>query len=261
MHLHGALPSPPRLAIVGSRAARRASLEAVRVLVETARDHGCAVVSGGAVGVDAAAHRAALELGVRQVAVLPLGEDRPYPPQHGPLFAAIAAAPGSGVVHAQAPGTRPTRGMFASRNRTVVELADGVVVVQAGLRSGTLGTGRLALRIGRPLGVLFGSPGAAQLAAEGARWIDREGPGGLQAAASRWLEGVLDPSRHGGGGDVATVPPHLRDVVHRARTAGTVGITADDCDAPMLALGLLAEAEALGLLVGVGGGRYVPGTG
>lgn len=258
--LEGQLPQAPRLAIVGSRAARRASLEAVEVLVAAAQAEGCAVVSGGAVGVDAAAHRAALARGVPQVAVLPLGSDQRYPPHHDELFERIVRSGRGALVHGQSPGTRPTRGMFASRNRIVVELSDAVVVVQAGLRSGTLGTGRLALRMGRPLGVLPGSPGAAQLAAQGGRWV---GDGRLSLTpemAQRWLNTALRGGSVPGDLDGVDLPAHLRDVVVRAKAAGATGITADDCDMPVIALGQLAEAEALGLLVAVGGGRYVSGA-
>jgi len=234
-------------------------LEAVPGIVEAAASVGYSVISGGALGVDVAAHRAALERGVPQTVVLPLGRDRPYPPRHGPLFATISKTRGCGVVHAQRPGTVPSRGMFASRNRIVVELSRAVLVVQAGVRSGTIGTGRLGLRAGRGVGVLRGSGGAAQLAAEGARWIGAVDAGldDITVATKGWLEELAGLTVPDDDAPAVVVPQHLRPVLTLAQRAGRRGIMADECDAPMLALAQLAEAEALGLLVQVSPGRYV----
>lgn len=127
--LAGELPTRPRLGIVGSRAALRSLMVAVPWIVETAGAAGFAVVSGGALGIDGAVHHAALGRGVPQLAVLPCGEDRPYPPLHVGLFEAIASAPASGVLFAQPRGMCPSRAMFASRNALVAALADALVVV------------------------------------------------------------------------------------------------------------------------------------
>lgn len=256
MDVEGQLSPAPRLAIVGSRAARRTALATIPHIVDAAAEAGYSIISGGAVGVDVHAHRAALSAGVPQTVVLPLGRDRPYPPHHGELFGRIARARSSGVVFAQPPGTVPTRGMFASRNRIVVDLSRAVVVVQAGTRSGTMVTGRLALRAGRRLGVVRGSAGAGVLAADGGHWL-----GGVDAsptevgdACARWLVGALDADR---GVAHSEVPERLCSIVALASRAGARGIVADDCEAPVLALAALAEAEALGLLIQVAPGRYV----
>ncbi|MEX1369155.1 MAG: DNA-processing protein DprA, partial [Nannocystaceae bacterium] len=149
LYLHGALPPPPRLAVVGSRAAHRRLRDAVEPIVHAAGRRRWSIVSGGAVGIDADAHAAALEAGIPQLAVLPCGPDRAYPPQHAPLFLHIGQATDSGVLYAHAPGTEPSRGMFASRNAIVVALCDAVVVVEAAPRSGTMLTASLALRKAR----------------------------------------------------------------------------------------------------------------
>jgi predicted Rossmann fold nucleotide-binding protein DprA/Smf involved in DNA uptake len=128
-HLVGELPPPPRLAVVGSRAAHRSFRDAVEPMVHAAGQCGWSIVSGGAIGIDGDAHAAALTAGVPQLVVLPCGSDRAYPPQHAGLFQEIAAAPRSGVLYAHPPGTVPTKGMFASRNAVMVALCDAVAIV------------------------------------------------------------------------------------------------------------------------------------
>ncbi|WP_205633132.1 DNA-processing protein DprA, partial [Enhygromyxa salina] len=169
LDLVGVLPGGPRLAIVGSRAARRHVLRAIGPIVEAAGRRGWSVVSGGALGVDGGAHRAALERGVPQLVVLPCGRDQLYPPGHTGLFCAALDSGCAGVLFAQPPGTATNREMFASRNAIVVGLADAVLVAQASLRSGSRGTGQLGLRSGVAVGVLSGSAGCGALIGEGAR--------------------------------------------------------------------------------------------
>jgi DNA processing protein len=113
---------------------------------------GWTVVSGAALGIDAAAHRGALaaegsEGLVPTVAVLGCGVDRPYPPTHGGLLDRIAA---SGAVVAELPpGSSPYPWRFPARNRVIAALASGVVVVEAGPRSGAVGTARAADALSR----------------------------------------------------------------------------------------------------------------
>ena len=124
--------------------------------------HGLAVVSGGAFGVDAAAHTGALAAGGVTVCVLACGVDRAYPRSHERLLDQVA---GSGLlVSESAPGADPTRWRFLERNRLIAALAGATVVVEAAWRSGALSTARHAVRLGRPLGAVPGPVTAASSA-------------------------------------------------------------------------------------------------
>ena len=117
-------------------------------------ERGWVVVSGAAFGIDAAAHRGALAVDGLTVAVLAGGVDRPYPAAHTALLARIAEV---GAVLAEvAPGSAPTRPRFLLRNRIIATISRGTVVVEAGLRSGSLNTARTAAECGRPVGVVPG---------------------------------------------------------------------------------------------------------
>lgn len=111
---------------------------------------GVVVVSGGALGVDAAALRGALQAGGPAVAVLPRHPDQPYPAAHQPLYGEIVQQGGCLVGLQGLPGPMP-RWAFGRRNALMVELVDAVVVVAAGLNSGTLQAVRAADRAGLPI--------------------------------------------------------------------------------------------------------------
>ncbi|MFO0691943.1 MAG: DNA-processing protein DprA [Polyangiales bacterium] len=140
-------PWSPCVAVVGTR---RPDPEAAEFAFELGRAlavAGVVVMSGGALGIDAAAHEGALAGGGRTVAVLGTGLDRAYPPTHGRLFERIAAR---GALVTTAPdGAAAHKGRFLRRNELVAALADSVVVVQAPDRSGALSTAAAARRFGR----------------------------------------------------------------------------------------------------------------
>jgi len=142
-------PSVPWVAVVGSR---RASVYGTTVAHRLAADmaaEGWVVVSGLAEGIDAAAHRGALEAGGPSVAVLGHGTDRVYPQSNAGLAERLA---GQGwLVSEYPPGTPAEPFRFPERNRILAGLADGVVVVEAAPRSGALVTADLALASGRPV--------------------------------------------------------------------------------------------------------------
>jgi DNA processing protein len=155
----GRMPSAGQrlVAIVGARAATRAGCDRAHAMAAELGLRGFAIVSGGAFGVDAAAHEGALASGAPTFAVLGCGTDIVYPDRHAALFARIASS--GGLLSEYPPGTKPRAGQFPARNRIIAGLALAVLVVEAATRSGALITARLARQFGRPLFVLPGSPG------------------------------------------------------------------------------------------------------
>ena len=138
-----------------ARAAPPRTVDRRRLRSRTRRSAGTGrSVSGGAFGIDAAAHRGALAGAGLTVAIVAGGLLQPYPRAHESLFARIGR---DGLIVSEfPPDATPQRHRFLVRNRLVAGLAAGVVVVEAGLRSGSLATARQALRMGR---VVMGGPG------------------------------------------------------------------------------------------------------
>ncbi|MGD8897025.1 MAG: DNA-processing protein DprA [Acidobacteriota bacterium] len=145
------------VALVGSRAATTQGLTFARALGRGLAEAGVTVVSGLARGIDAAAHRGALEADGRTVAVLGSGHGRLYPRENEDLARAIAARRGA-VVSEFPVDTRPWKGNFPRRNRVIAGWGRAVVVVEAGERSGALITARLALEEGRDVLAVPGHP-------------------------------------------------------------------------------------------------------
>jgi DNA protecting protein DprA len=264
LDLVGPLPGRPRLAIVGSRAAHRRVLRMIGPIVQAAGVRGWSLVSGGALGVDGAAHRAALEHGLHQLAVLPCGRDRLYPPGHAKLFASMVESGRAGVVFAQPPGTQTVRAMFASRNAVVVALADALLVAEAGLRSGSRGTGTLALRRGLPVGAIAGSPGCGALIGAGARAFAPPPDEGEPAEAAERLAASLGAWLDELGGATPAPelaapawPAHLTWLARELAAAGPAGASIDTLSDPARASVALCEAELLGLVCEAAAGRWV----
>jgi DNA processing protein len=142
------------VSVVGSRNATPYGAHVAADLAHGVAGRRWAVVSGGAFGIDAAAHRGALAAGGLTIAIVAGGLARPYPQAHEALFRRIAR---DGLMVSEfPPDATPQRHRFLVRNRLVAGLAAGTVVVEAGLRSGALATARQALRMGR---VVMGVPG------------------------------------------------------------------------------------------------------
>jgi DNA processing protein len=148
------LLSRPAVAIVGARACSAYGRQVARRLGRELAAAGLVVVSGMARGVDAEAHRGALEAGGPTIAVLGCGIDRDYPAAHRALAAEIAAR--GLVVSEYAPGVEPAPWRFPARNRIVAGLCAATVVVEARERSGALITADFALEEGREV---FAVPG------------------------------------------------------------------------------------------------------
>jgi DNA processing protein len=150
------------VSMVGSRAATGYGAHVAGEIAADLGERGWAVVSGGAYGIDAAAHRGALVTGAVTIAVLACGVDYPYPAGHADLFATIAE---HGLVISEwPPGRQPARLRFLVRNRTIAALSCGTVVVEAGERSGALNTARYAAQLGKPLMAVPGPVTSAQSA-------------------------------------------------------------------------------------------------
>ncbi|MCH6229348.1 DNA-processing protein DprA [Microbacterium sp. CFH 31415] len=144
----------PSVAVVGARAATSYGEHVAIELAAELAGSGIAVVSGGAYGIDAAAHRATLSVGGLTVALLAGGVDRAYPAGNAGLIDRIAA---SGAVVSEVPcGSAPTKWRFLQRNRLIAALAGATVVVEAGWRSGSLNTAGHAAALSRPLGAVPG---------------------------------------------------------------------------------------------------------
>lgn len=162
----GQMPPAGRsiVAIVGARAASKSACDAARTVAERLGNGGTIIVSGGAFGVDAAAHEGALTSGTSTFAVLGCGVDVVYPDRHAPLFSRIAKQ--GGVLSEYPPGTPPRVGQFPARNRILAALSDAVIVIEAASRSGSLITARLGRALGRSVFALPGSPGTDALLRE-----------------------------------------------------------------------------------------------
>ena len=172
------------VAIVGSRAATAYGSYVAAEFAASVAARGLAVVSGGAFGVDAAAHRGALGTDGVTVAVLACGVDTPYPAAHAELFDAIAA---QGVIVSEwPPGRHVTRLRFLVRNRVIAALATGTLVVEAGQRSGAINTARHARDLHRRLMAVPG-PVTSDLSA-GCHQIVREWQGVLVTSAAEVIE-------------------------------------------------------------------------
>jgi DNA processing protein len=164
-------------AVVGTRAATSYGEHVAADLAVGLAERDIAVISGGAYGIDGAAHRAALSVDGLTVAVLAGGLDIPYPAGHSALLHRIA---GSGLLVTEyPPGVRPARHRFLTRNRLVAALAGAAIVVEAGLRSGAANTAAWARALGRVVGAVPGpvtssaSGGCHALLRSGAEVITR----------------------------------------------------------------------------------------
>ncbi len=168
----GSLEAERAVAIVGSRKAADAALAFASEIAGALVRADVVVVSGGAVGIDAAAHATALREGGRTWAVAGTDPNHCYPASHAELFSSIARGPGAMLWPFEGCGHR---GAFLARNEVLVALSDAVVVVQADVRSGALHAASCARALKKPLWVVPAAPwmpgfgGSLKLLDDGAR--------------------------------------------------------------------------------------------
>jgi DNA processing protein len=176
------------VAVVGARASTAYGEHVAGELGHRLGRRGWTVVSGGAYGIDAAAHRGALATGGPTIAVLACGVDRPYPAGNGPLLQRIA---GSGLVISEwPPGAAPHQHRFLVRNRLIAGLTAGTVVVEAAARSGAVATANRARTLGKQVMAVPGPVTSAM--SVGCHELLREEGGAtrLVASAEHVLEAV-----------------------------------------------------------------------
>lgn len=264
-----ALRDPPGVAVVGSRRPSAYGTEIARTLAADLACAGLPVVSGMALGIDAAAHQGALDAHQTTgaaasrpapdapgptVAVLPSGPDVAYPVRHRRLLTRIRER---GIVLSElGPGVAPRRWMFPARNRIIAALAEFTVIVQARERSGALITAGWAARLGRLRGAVPG-PATAPLSA-GPHQLLREG-----AALIASAQDVLD-ALYGAG--AVTAPPRRQIELEPSLAALLEAIADGEDGASAFAraglngesgLAALARLELAGLVRRGAGGRYV----
>lgn len=146
----------PAIAMVGSRNSSRHGLQIARDFAKTLGEQGWGIVSGLAEGIDGAAHAGALDANSPTLAVLGGAVDRLYPKSHNKLAWTILKQ-GGAIISEYPPGTEPQAAFFPRRNRIIAALSDGVLVVEAALKSGSLITARVGSEIGRPVMAIPGS--------------------------------------------------------------------------------------------------------
>ncbi|MBI4952350.1 MAG: DNA-processing protein DprA [Myxococcales bacterium] len=227
LFLRGELPTRPGVAIVGSREPPADALGFASRLARELGERGVALWSGGARGIDAAVHEAALAVGAPTAVVLPSGPGSPYPPEHEALFERVVER-GGAVLSLWPDGSPFLPGRFLQRNRVLAVMTRATIVACAKVRSGARGAAAAARRVGRPVGAVpypsFGPyPGAAEELALGAFAVTRvehvlrvlgpdapgPGPGPRESSEARVRDRAARPGARTPGGVRAEAPMQL----------------------------------------------------
>ncbi len=235
---------------MGARACTAYGGAVAAELAASLAERGWSIVSGGAYGVDASAHRGALAVGGTTIAIVACGVDQPYPPGNAQLLERIAV---DGLLVGELPpGDHPTRGRFLVRNRLIAAMAAGTVVVEASVRSGALATAHRSLQLGRPT---MGVPGPITSAmSTGVHHVIREfgvllvtGPsevvdavGAMGTDLAPWPQGpevITDALPPDAKRVLEAVPPRGRRPLDAESVASVAGLAVD---AVISALGRLA---------------------
>ncbi|MDA0788502.1 MAG: DNA-processing protein DprA [Proteobacteria bacterium] len=244
----------PRLSMVGSRTPTRLGLRTAHRMAADLADQGFAVVSGLALGIDAASHQGALDAAGSTIAVLGTGCDRCYPARHRPLAEQIVK---SGLLLSEFPlGTTPNAWHFPHRNRIVTGLSRGTIVVEARLPSGSLISARLALEQGREV---FAVPGpVTSTTSHGCHQLIRDGATLVESAADVLAEFEVYIHSH----PIGEVSPPASLNQHQETLFGLIDSQPQTVDelvagcglSAEVVLGALVELEIMGLICGEKGG-------
>jgi len=264
----------PQLAVVGSRNPSTAGLTAAREIAAATAAAGLTITSGMAMGIDAAAHEGGLSGPGSSVAVLGTGVDRVYPARNRELARRIAE---QGALASQFPlGAEPRAGHFPARNRVISGLSLGTVVVEAGLRSGSLITARLAAEQGREVMAVPGpvrnatSRGCHALIRDGARLVEDAAQvlaeiAPLAGELADELRAAAREADAGQGVDSAPVQPDIPDdpdytrllQVLDAQPATLDEIAARTDLTPESVSSMLLIMELRGVVSAAGGGTWI----
>lgn len=245
----------PAVAVVGARRAGADGLEVARGLGRGLAAAGVTVVSGMALGIDAAAHAGALEVGGPTITVLAGGADVAYPASKRSLHRELVRT--QAAVSEMPPGFTPLRWCFPARNRTIAGLASMTIVVEATERSGSLITADLAQELGRAVGAVPGPVTAGRCAGSNAllrdgAFVIRDAQDALDEALGVGVATALAGRRPE---DLATP---LRRLLRRVEDGcDTVSALAPSPAEAQHALAGLGELELLGFVRRGPGGRYV----
>jgi DNA processing protein len=234
----------PAVAIVGSRRATAYGRIHAGALAVALAERGITVVSGGARGIDAEAHRGALRANGRTIAVLATGCAHPYPSEHAELFSTIAASGGC-LVSEQPPFITARPDLFPRRNRIIAALSLVTVVVEAATRSGALLTARIAVDdLGREAGCLPGPVDSATSA--GCHRAIREGWAQLVTSADDICELIANARTvaHGARELAARAPMPVRLPRKPAEVAGSAPALKCSDDARSVLAAIRAERQA-----------------
>lgn len=258
LYVEGSLEglAAPTVAIVGTRAATLAGCRRAHTIAAGLSAAGVCVISGLALGIDGAAHQGALSVGAPTIAVLGGGHDHFFPKPHRDLARAMIA--GGGAVASPYPAQWPARpGQFLARNAIVAALADAVVVIEAGARSGALNTAGWAADLHVPVFALPGdvdrpkSAGCLALIRDGATLI-RDAADILEALRMPALAGAATPS------ESAAYPPLAASIVRvLAEGEASIETIAQRCAlATPHMLAALTMLELQGVIEARGGAIY-----
>ncbi|HXZ10262.1 MAG TPA: DNA-processing protein DprA [Paraburkholderia sp.] len=247
------------VAIVGSRSATPQGIDDARRFSRTLSDAGLAVVSGLALGIDAAAHRGALAGRGSTIAVIGTGADVVYPAAHHQLAHEIAAA---GTIVSEWPlGTSARSAHFPQRNRLIAGLSSGVLIVEAAMRSGSLITARLANEMGRDVFAVPGSihaplaRGCHRMIKQGAKLV--ETPDDVLEELGFAIPVAASPPPDAGP-SVASLPPEAGRLLDAlGHSPASLEILAMRTEMGEAALqGMLLQLELGGHVTALPGGRF-----
>jgi len=265
----------PQVAIVGSRNATPGGLGHARSFAATLARSGFVITSGLAAGVDGAAHQGCLDAGGTTIAVAGTGLDQVYPARHRDLARGIVGA--GALVSQFPPGVGPLPGNFPARNRIISGMSLGVLVVEAGLKSGSLITARLASEQGREVFAIPGSVhnplsrGCHRLIRDGARLVETadevvEELASLAHELAASIQHLLapEPASARVGLEESSDSPHIEEDPEYSRLLEVIGFDPTPVDeiiersqlTPAAVSSMLLMLELDGKVSAHAGGRY-----